>query len=102
MRDDEERWEERPASNRVTKADKMFVSLGLLLGLSVIFHLQGIHVIRATVLCHFEILQLGTLRFVAVRGNAMLGFWGQDTKDTDQRIYVSLLEYGRAISTGII
>ena len=87
MRDDEERWEERPASNRVTKGDKMFVSLGLLLGLSVIFHLQGIHVIRAIVLCHFDIFQLGTLRFVAVRGNAMLGFWGQNTKDTQVSEY---------------
>ena len=63
------------ASNRVTKGDRMIVSLGLLLGLSAIFHLQEIHVIRATVLCHFDSLQFGTLRFVAVRGNAMLGSW---------------------------
>jgi hypothetical protein len=54
----------------------MFGSLGLLLGLSVIFHIHGAHVVRATTLCHFDIFQLGALRFVAVRRNAMLGSWG--------------------------
>ena len=57
-------------------------------GLTVVFHLHGAHVVRATVLCHFDILQLGALRFVAVRRNAMLGSYKgeQDTKDTGQRI----------------
>ena len=71
MRDDEGVW---GSSNRIGLGIGP-VGLGLLLGLSVIFHLHGAHVIRATVLCHFDILQLGTLRFVAVRGNAMLGSW---------------------------
>ena len=71
------------ASNGVS----LFVSLGLPLGLSVVFHLHGAHVVRATVLCHFDILQLGALRFVAVRGAAMLGSCGGEvTKDTGQRI----------------
>ena len=64
----------------IGQVDRTFVSLGFPLGLSVIFHLHGAHIIRATVLCHFDILQLGILRFVAVRGNAMLGSWEQDTK----------------------
>ena len=78
MREDEGGGEH--ASNGV------FVSLGFPLGLSIVFHLHGAHVVRATVLCHFDILQLGTFRFVAVRGAAMLGSWGQDTKDTGQRM----------------
>ena len=64
----------------------MFVSLGLLLGLSVIFHLQGIHVIRATVLCHFDSLQLGTLRFVAVRQIAMIGSWNRSQIQVNFRV----------------
>ena len=57
-------------------ASSVFVSLGLTLGLSLIFLLDRTHVIR-TLLCHFDILQLRALRFVAVRRTAMLGSWGR-------------------------
>ena len=52
------------------------VHLFLTFGFSVAFRLQGIHVVSA-VLCHFDILQLRALRFVAVRRTAMLGSWGR-------------------------
>ena len=64
-------------------ASSVFVSLGLTLGLSLIFHLDRTHVVRA-VLYHFDILQLCALRFVAVRRTAMLGSWGRG--ELDQQI----------------
>ena len=87
MREDEEGGGH--ASNGVS----LFVSLGLPLGLSVVFHLHGAHVVRATVLCHFDILQLRALRFVAVRRNAMLGSCGGDKLRKTQ---VSEYKHGRA------
>ena len=68
------------------------VSLGLLLGLSVVFHLHGAHVVRATTLCHFNILQLGALRFVTVRRNAMLGSWGGTRYERHRSANISMGE----------